>query len=78
MCGVTTAATAKEVGLHPHTLATFARQNIVPGEFIGGPRGWNFDVAEVRAALTSYWGNKAKRRLVGTLSQVPKEGGAGE
>jgi len=54
---------AKKVGLHPVTVARFARENRIPGQFIGGRHGWNFELEAVRAALLEMRANKAQRAL---------------
>ena len=57
-----TNAVALELGLHPKTVARFARENLIPGQFIGGRHGWLFDLEKVRQALLERRGNRALRK----------------
>lgn len=55
---------SKKTGFHRKTLIRWARENVIPGLFIGGSKGWLFDLGEVQAAIRVCKGNKAQRRLL--------------
>jgi len=61
---VTTKRLAKVTGRHPKTLARWAKSNVIPGVFVGGPVGWLFDLAAVELALKKNRGNRLQRSLV--------------
>jgi len=56
---------ALAVGLHPKTVARFARQNVIPAQFVGGRHGWSFDLDSVLEALFKKRSNKPARALAG-------------
>lgn len=64
MESVTTKQLSEMTGRHAKTLARWARGNVIPGVFVGGPVGWLFDFSAVDSALKKHFGNRAQKALM--------------
>lgn len=61
---VSTKQLSELTGRHPKTLARWAREDVIPGVFVGGPVGWLFDFLSVDSALKKHFGNRAQKALM--------------
>jgi excisionase family DNA binding protein len=68
----TTKQIADKLGLHPKTVARFARTNVIPAYFAGGRHGWIFRLADVKRALGKKRGNRPFKAIEsGKVSGYP-------